>query len=58
LNSAPKGLSASDTALAITTGGAMAPPSPTPLTPSGLSGEGECWWINFIVGTSVAVGSR
>src|SRR5438128_12686258 len=42
LNSILKGASASDTALAITTGGEIALPSPTPLTPSGLSGEGEC----------------
>ena len=42
LNSILNGASASDTALAMTTGGEMAPPSPTPLTPSGLSGEGEC----------------
>ena len=38
------------TALAIAAGGATAPPSPTPLTPSGLSGEGECWWIIRIAG--------
>jgi len=42
LNSILNGASASDTALAMTTGGEMALPSPTPLTPSGLSGEGEC----------------
>src|SRR5260221_108849 len=42
LNSILNGASASDTALAITTGGEIALPSPTPLTPSGLSGEGEC----------------
>src|SRR5437764_15249123 len=32
----PKGRSASSTALAIAAGGAMAPPSPRPFTPSGL----------------------
>ena len=42
LNSILNGASASDTALAMTTGGEIALPSPTPLTPSGLSGEGEC----------------
>src|SRR5262249_5396217 len=45
LNSTAKGRSASETAFAITAGGAMGPPSPTPLTPSGLSGDGECWWM-------------
>ena len=37
------GAKASQTALAMAAGGATAPPSPTPLTPSGLSGDGECW---------------
>src|SRR5215472_14666594 len=57
LNSAPNGASASAMALAIAAGGATAPPSPTPLTPSGLSGEGECWWISAMSGTSQAVGT-
>src|SRR5712692_3415640 len=57
LNSTLKGRSASDTAFAITAGGAMGPPSPTPLTPSGLSGEGECWWIRCMSGISQAVGT-
>src|SRR5204862_499944 len=35
----------------------IGPPSPTPLTPSGLSGDGECWWIRCKVGKSRAVGS-
>ena len=42
LISMPNGARASHTALAIATGGATAPPSPTPLTPSGFNGEGEC----------------
>ena len=41
--STPNGARASQTALAMAAGGATAPPSPTPLTPSGLSGDGECW---------------
>src|SRR5260370_28960410 len=57
LSSTAKGARASQTALAIAAGGATAPPSPTPLTPSGLSGEGECWWIIIRSGTSVAVGT-
>ena len=36
----------------------IALPSPTPLTPSGLSGDGECWWIKSMCGKSLAVGSR
>jgi len=57
LNSAPKGASASLTALAIAAGGATAPPSPTPLTPSGFSDDGECWWTSTISGMSPAVGT-
>jgi len=41
--STPNGAKASQTALAMAAGGATAPPSPTPFTPSGLSGDGECW---------------
>ena len=48
LNSARNGASASATALAIATGGAIAPPSPRPLTPSGLSGDGECWCASLV----------
>jgi len=36
-----KGASASSTAFAIAAGGEMAPPSPRPLRPSGLRGEGN-----------------
>src|SRR5580704_4733744 len=42
LTSIPNGANASHTALATAAGGATAPPSPTPLTPSGFNGEGEC----------------
>src|SRR5262249_59008283 len=58
LNSAPNGDSASQIALAIAAGGATAPPSPTPLTPTGLSGDGECWWTIAMSGMSLAVGTR
>ncbi len=58
LNSTPKGFSASVTALAITTGGAIAPPSPSPLTPSAFSGVGVSMWTTSIGGVSAAVGSR
>src|SRR5271156_6571531 len=57
LTSTPNGAKASQTALAIVAGGATAPPSPTPLTPSGLSGEGEYWCTIVIEGMSVAVGN-
>src|SRR5271165_5614600 len=56
LGSTLKGESASATALAMATGGAIAPPSPTPLTPSGLSGEGEWRWMSAMAGISHAVG--
>ena len=36
----PNGASASSTAFAIAAGGEMAPPSPTPLMPRGLRGDG------------------
>ena len=36
----------------------ITPHSPTPLTPSGLSGEGDTWLISSMRGSSVAVGSR
>jgi hypothetical protein len=40
---ASKGRSASSTAAASAAGGAIAPPSPRPFTPSGLRGLGV-WW--------------
>ena len=49
---------ASQTAFAITTGGAMAPPSPSPFTPNELRGEGVSWCITVMGGTSEADGSR
>src|SRR5262245_3928015 len=52
--STPNGARASQTALAMAAGGATAPPSPTPLTPRGLSGEGECWCTMRIAGISLA----
>src|ERR1700724_681922 len=55
--SMPNGARASQTALAMAAGGATAPPSPTPLTPRGLSGDGECWCTIYITGISLAVGS-
>jgi hypothetical protein len=57
LNSAPNTESASETAFAITAGGATAPPSPTPLTPNGLSGEGEWLCSKCMSGMSLARGS-
>src|SRR5947209_19171559 len=56
LTSTPNGASASQTALASAAGGATAPPSPTPLTPSGLSGDGECRCRTVIAGISLAIG--
>src|SRR5712691_11673212 len=50
----PNGRRASSTAFAIAAGGAMAPPSPTPLMPRGLRGEGYSRWISSISGISVA----
>jgi hypothetical protein len=41
LNSTLNGRSASEIAFASAAGGPIGPPSPTPLTPSGLSGDGE-----------------
>ena len=54
----PSGFNASSTADAITCGTAMVPASPTPLIPSGLSGDGVCMWIISTAGTSVAKGIR
>ena len=43
----PSGASASSMALASTTGGPMAPISPTPLNPPGVKGMGvTMWWIS------------
>src|SRR6185369_15004564 len=51
-----KGASASSTALAMAAGGEMAPPSPTPLTPSGLRGDGYSRCTVSMSGSSIAVG--
>src|SRR6185503_16830346 len=54
----PNGASASSTALAIAAGGEMAPPSPMPLTPRGLRGDGNSRCTVSTSGTSIAVGTR
>src|SRR5919197_1516803 len=54
----PSGASASLTALAITAGTVMELDSPSPLDPSGVSGEGETTWAMSITGASEAVGTR
>src|SRR5581483_443251 len=56
LSSMRKGARASQTALASATGGAMAPPSPRPFTPSGLSGDGVSRCTRVMGGTSLATG--
>src|SRR5262249_27547615 len=50
--------SASATALAMHTGVDMQLPSPTPLAPSGVNGDGDCVWRMSGAGTSVAVGNK
>src|SRR4029450_4284243 len=50
--------SASATALARQTGVDMQLPSPTPLAPNGVNGDGLSMWSIVRSGTSVAVGSR
>ena len=57
-NSAPSGRNASLIALAIAAGGAMAPPSPMPLTPNSVYGASVSIWSRIGAGTSVAPGSR
>src|SRR5712692_1589869 len=54
----PRGASASDTALARAGSGAMAPPSPMPLIPPTVKGDGVSMWCTSMAGTSVALGSR
>src|SRR4051794_40263430 len=54
--STPSGASASSTAAARTAGGASVPPSPSPFTPSGLSGEGVSRCACRTSGMSVARG--
>ena len=55
---APKGRSASSTALAIVAGTGIVPPSPAPLAPSGLSGLGDSTWNSSTGGTSMLDGSE
>src|SRR5262249_20147650 len=52
------GASASSTALAMAAGGEMAPPSPMPLMPKGLRGEGYSRCTVSMAGSSIAVGTR
>src|SRR2546428_7074634 len=52
----PNDASASSMALAIAAGGEMAPPSPSPLAPSGLRGDGNSRWTVSIGGRSWAFG--
>ena len=52
----PSGASASSTALAMAAGGEMAPPSPSPLAPSGLRGDGYSRCTHSIHGRSSARG--
>src|SRR5205807_8127287 len=40
----PNGLSASSTARVTAGGATMRPPSPPPLTPNAVKGEGVSWW--------------
>src|SRR5437588_825689 len=54
----PYGASASSTALATAAGPGIAPPSPTPLAPSGVTGEGCSRRPTSMSGTSRAVGFR
>src|SRR5204862_3576911 len=57
--STPSGASAAATALAMTPATGMMPPSPAPLAPSGLVGEGFSSSATArMVGKSLAVGSR
>src|SRR2546425_155154 len=53
-----QGASASSTALAMAAGGEMAPPSPIPLMPRGLRGDGYSRCTVSMAGSSMAVGTR
>jgi hypothetical protein len=52
----PNGASAFSTAEMIAPAAGTQPDSPTPFTPSGLSGEGNSASFTSILGTSVALG--
>src|SRR5262245_4424462 len=56
LTSTPNPRSASFTALKIAAGGGMAPPSPTPLMPYSVLGDGVSIWCTTMRGMSVAAG--
>src|SRR3989442_8904041 len=56
--SIPSGARASATALATAAGAPIVPPSPTPLKPPSVVGEGRSTWWTSIAGTSPAVGTR
>ena len=55
--SAFSGRNASFTALKIAAGGGIAPPSPTPLMPNSVFGEGVSMCLRRMWGMSVALGS-
>src|SRR2546425_12099573 len=52
----PNDASASSIALAMAAGGEMAPPSPSPLAPSGLRGDGNSRWTVSIGGGAAGLG--
>ena len=54
----PNASRACSIALMIAAAAGITPHSPTPLTPSGLSGEGDTWLISSIRGSSVAPAIR
>src|ERR1700676_4496231 len=56
VTSAPSGRKASLIPLRIAAGGPMVPPSPMPLTPNSVFGEGEVVWIISTAGISPAPG--
>ena len=57
LSSTPRPCRASFTALRMAAGGGMAPPSPTPLIPYSVLGDGVSMWWTAMRGMSVAPGS-
>ena len=57
MNSTPSGRSASSTALVTAAEAAIVPASPTPLTPSELTGDGVSVRSSSKLGSSAAVGS-
>ena len=56
--STPSGASASAIAFATAAGAPIVPPSPTPLKPPSVVGDGRSRWCTSIAGTSEAVGTR